>query len=105
MPDSKRQRVGYGQPSRARTCVLGNGTIAETAEKTKEHITGYGIKEWAPMVPGGKDINWIETEKTMDWMTQYALVLAVRKEEAHLTVVLDPVQRKKASNCVISAVS
>lgn len=54
------------------TCVLGNGTIAETAEKIKEHITGYGMKEWAPMVPGGNDINWIETEKTLDWMSQYA---------------------------------
>ncbi|MEE9509476.1 MAG: DUF3795 domain-containing protein [Candidatus Bathyarchaeia archaeon] len=61
------------------TCVLGNGTIAETAEKTKEHITGYGIKEWAPMVPGGKDINWIETEKTMDWMSQYATCAGCEK--------------------------
>jgi hypothetical protein len=54
------------------TCVLGNGTISETSEKTKEYILGYGIKDWAPLVPGGKDINWIETEKTLDWMTQYA---------------------------------
>jgi len=54
------------------TCVLGNGTIAEMAEKTKEHITGYGIKEWAPATPGGGDLNWAETERTLDWMVQNA---------------------------------
>lgn len=54
------------------TCVLGNGTIAETAGKTKSYIAGYGIKEWAPMVPGGAEINWAETEKTLEWMTKYA---------------------------------
>jgi hypothetical protein len=61
------------------TCVLGNGTIAETAEKTKEYILGYGIKDWAPMVPGGKDINWTDTEKTLDWMTQYATCVGCEK--------------------------
>jgi hypothetical protein len=55
------------------SCVLGNGTIADTATKTKEFINGYGIKEWAPLVPGGKELNWQETEKTLDWLTQYAL--------------------------------
>jgi hypothetical protein len=54
------------------TCVLGNGTIAETAGKTKGYIAGYGIKEWAPLVPGGAEINWAETEKTLEWMTKYA---------------------------------
>lgn len=54
------------------TCVLGNGTIAETAGKTKSYIAGYGIKEWAPLVPGGAEINWAETEKTLMWMTKYA---------------------------------
>lgn len=54
------------------SCVLGNGTIAETAAKTKGYITGYGIKEWAPMVPGGAEINWADTEKTLDWMTKYS---------------------------------
>ncbi len=54
------------------TCVLGNGTIAITASKTKEHILGYGIKEWAPSTPGGKEINWVETEKALDWLIQNA---------------------------------
>jgi len=54
------------------TCVLGNGTIAETAGKTKSYIAGYGIKEWAPMVPGGAEIYWAMTEKTLEWMTKYA---------------------------------
>ena len=54
------------------TCVLGNGTIAETAAKTKSYIAGYGIKEWAPLVPGGAEIDWTETEKTLEWMTKYA---------------------------------
>ena len=54
------------------TCVLGNGTIAETAEKTKSYIAGYGIKEWAPLVSSGAEIDWAETEKTLEWMTKYA---------------------------------
>jgi hypothetical protein len=54
------------------TCVLGNGTIAETAGKTKGYIAGYGIKEWAPLVPGGAEIDWAETEKALEWMTKYA---------------------------------
>jgi hypothetical protein len=53
-------------------CMLGNGTIAETAAKTKSYIAGYGIKEWAPLVPGGAEIDWAETEKTLEWMTKYA---------------------------------
>jgi hypothetical protein len=60
-------------------CVLGNGAIAETAAKTKSYITGYGIKEWAPMVPGGAEIDWTETEKTLDWMTKYAGCLGCEK--------------------------
>jgi len=31
------------------------------------------------MVLGGKDINWIETEKTLDWMTQYATCFGCEK--------------------------
>jgi len=31
-----------------------------------------GIKEWAPLVPEGKDLNWDDTEKTLNWMTKYA---------------------------------
>ncbi|MBN2334509.1 DUF3795 domain-containing protein [Candidatus Bathyarchaeota archaeon] len=52
------------------SCVLGNGTIAETAGKAKTYIQGYGIKEWAPMVPGGAELNWEETEKALDWMSK-----------------------------------
>jgi len=54
------------------SCVLGNGTIAETAGKTKAYIQGYGIKEWAPMVPGGGELNWEETEKVLEWMNKYS---------------------------------
>jgi hypothetical protein len=31
-----------------------------------------GIKEWAPMVPEGADLNWGEAEKVLGWMSKYA---------------------------------
>jgi hypothetical protein len=54
------------------TCFLGNGSVANSAKITIDYINMIGIKEWAPMVPGGKDLNWEETEKTLNWMTKYA---------------------------------
>jgi len=31
-----------------------------------------GIKEWAHLVQEGSDLDWEETEKTLNWMTKYA---------------------------------
>lgn len=53
------------------TCPLGNGTIAETSKKTLEYVNGYGIKEWAPLVPGGKGLDWAGFEKTIGWLTTH----------------------------------
>jgi hypothetical protein len=54
------------------TCFLGNGSVANSAKTTIDYINMIGIKEWAPLVPEGKDLNWDETEKTLNWMTKYA---------------------------------
>lgn len=54
------------------TCELGNGTAAETAKRIIELINSVGIKDWSPSVPGGSDLNWEATEKTLGWMTKYA---------------------------------
>ncbi|MFC1803887.1 DUF3795 domain-containing protein [Thermoproteota archaeon] len=54
------------------TCFLGDGSIANSAKTTIDYINMIGIKEWAPMVPDGSDLNWDETEKTLNWMTKYA---------------------------------
>ena len=54
------------------SCDLGNGTAAETAKKTIELINSIGIKEWAPVTPGGAELDWEATEKTLGWMTKYA---------------------------------
>ncbi len=54
------------------TCDLGNGTVAETAKRTIELINSIGIKEWAPATPGGAELDWEATEKTLGWMTKYA---------------------------------
>ena len=48
-------------------CVLGNGTVAETAKKTKEYIQGYGVEEWAPQVPGGSEIDFEQFYRYLDW--------------------------------------
>ncbi len=50
------------------TCVLGNGTITGAAEKMITYINDYGIKDWAPNLPEGSEINWDDTQKTMEWL-------------------------------------
>ena len=55
-----------------KTCFLGNGSVANSAKTTLDYINMIGIKEWAPLVPEGADLNWEETEKTLNWMTKYA---------------------------------
>lgn len=54
------------------TCFLGNGTMAKTMGEASQYISMSGIKEWSPLVPGGSDIDWVETEKALDWMKKYA---------------------------------
>ncbi len=61
------------------TCDLGNGTVARTAKKTKELINSIGIKDWAPAVPGGVELNWDATEKTLEWITKYAYCAGCEK--------------------------
>ena len=61
------------------TCDLGNGTLANSSKKTIELINSVGIKDWAPMVPGGAELDWEVTEKTLDWMTKYAFCAGCEK--------------------------
>jgi hypothetical protein len=55
------------------TCPLGNGSIAETAKKTLDFVNTYGIKEWAPVVPEGNDLDWLSFDKTIGWLTKYGV--------------------------------
>jgi hypothetical protein len=61
------------------TCFLGNGSVANSAKTTIDYINMIGIKEWAPLVPEGKGLNWDETEKTLNWMTKYAYCTGCEK--------------------------
>ncbi len=61
------------------TCDLGNGTLANTSKKAIELINMVGIKDWAPMVPGGEGLDWTATEKTLDWLTKYAFCAGCEK--------------------------
>jgi hypothetical protein len=54
------------------TCFLGNGSVANSAKQTLDYINMIGIKEWASLVPEGSDLDWDETEETLNWMTKYA---------------------------------
>jgi hypothetical protein len=53
-------------------CDLGSGKLANSSKKTFKLINSLGIKDWSPMVPGGAELDWAATEKTLDWMTKYA---------------------------------
>lgn len=52
-------------------CVLGNGTVAETAEKLKQFIQMYGVAEWAPLVPGGSEVDFKGLDQSLDWIQTY----------------------------------
>lgn len=54
------------------TCLLGNGSVASSVKTTLDYIKMFGIKEWAPLVPEGGNLNWEETERTLNWMIKYA---------------------------------
>ena len=60
-------------------CALGNGTVAETAKKTKEYIQGYGVEEWAPEVPGGTEVDFQQFYRYLDWMATYTMCLGCEK--------------------------
>ena len=62
-----------------KTCFLGDGSIAKSAKQTIDYINMIGIKEWAPLVPKGADLNWDDTEKTLNWMTKYAYCAGCEK--------------------------
>lgn len=53
------------------TCNLGNGTVAETAAKLKQHLQVYGVSAWAPQVPGGSDVDFDQLDKSLDWVQTY----------------------------------
>ena len=53
------------------TCDLGNGTVAETALKLKQYLQTYGVSQWAPLVPGGSDINFDQLDKSLEWAQTY----------------------------------
>lgn len=52
-------------------CDLGNGTVAETAMKLKEHLDLYEVPSWAPLVPGGTELDFDHLKKSLDWMNTY----------------------------------
>jgi hypothetical protein len=54
------------------TCFLRNGSVANSANKTLDYINKLGIRDWASQGPEGSDLDWEETEKTLNWMTKYA---------------------------------
>jgi len=60
-------------------CFLGSGSVAKSAKATIDYIKMSGIKEWAPMVPQGADLNWGEAEKVLGWMTKYAFCAGCEK--------------------------
>jgi len=46
--------------------------MAKAMEEADNYINMSGIMEWAPMVPGGGDIDWEATQKALGWMQKYA---------------------------------
>jgi hypothetical protein len=52
--------------------LLGNGAVAESAGRTRKHISDSQIPMWSPFVPGGEAIDWAAIDRALDWMTTYA---------------------------------
>lgn len=53
------------------TCNLGNGTVAETAQKLQGYLKFYEVPSWAPMEPGGADIEFDRLDKALNWLQTY----------------------------------
>ena len=53
------------------TCDLGNGTVADTAIKLQKNLSMFGVKDWAPMIPGGKDVDFDDLENALKWVSNY----------------------------------
>lgn len=53
------------------TCGQGSGRAENTAKQLLELISEIEVKEWAPRVSGGSELDWDATEKTLEWMTKY----------------------------------
>ena len=52
------------------TCGQGSGKAAEAAKQVLELINEIEVKDWAHRVPGGDELDWDSTEKTLEWMTE-----------------------------------
>ena len=50
-------------------CDLGNGTVAECAGKVKDYLQNYGVSQWAPLVPGGSEVDFDRLFKSLDWVS------------------------------------
>ena len=68
-------------------CVLGNGTVAETAKKTKEYIQGYGVEEGAPQAPGGSEVDFDDRASKMPTLFKVGLSMDAYKRGAHALLV------------------
>jgi hypothetical protein len=53
------------------TCGQGSGKAASTAKKVLELINEIEVTDWAHRAPGGEELDWAATEKTLEWMTKY----------------------------------
>jgi len=53
------------------TCGQGSGAAADTAKLVLELINEIEVKDWAHRAPGGAELDWVSTEKALDWMTKY----------------------------------
>jgi hypothetical protein len=54
------------------SCPLGGSIVAESASRTRKHITECDIPNWAPFVPGGEAIDWTAVDLGLAWMETYA---------------------------------
>lgn len=54
------------------SCPLGNGTVAESASRTKKHIVECQIPMWSPFIPGGETIDWTAVDRGLEWMEKNA---------------------------------
>jgi len=61
------------------TCDLGNGGVAETAQRLREYLRLYQVPSWANQVPGGSEIDFNQLEKALNWVQSYAICLGCEK--------------------------
>jgi hypothetical protein len=49
-------------------CLMGNGSLRETAIDLSKYLKMYDVASWASAIPGGSDIDFKQLDQNLQWV-------------------------------------